>query len=451
MPKKPTPGPDLSYIAEGLRPLAVEIDKVSTLEKNPRKHDRKNLEVIRGSLERFGQQKPIVVNEHGVVIAGNGTLVAARRLGWTHVAASVSTLDGDEAVAFTVADNRASDTSTNDRGVLGDILGDLPSDLRLAAGYEPVDLIGLLKPEKEKEEMDPDAPATQDPDEPVVSVLGDIWIMGDHRLICGDAEDPDTVARVLGGGKPNLMVTDPPYGVRYKPEWREAALGGKVFAKGAVQNDDRADWRNAYALFPGEVVYVWHSGTRSAEFHISLEACDFIVRTQVVWVKERFAVSRGRFHHQAEPLFVGTKVAADDLADQPPPLPDPAHELAAYGVRRGGTDNWQGSRKESSVWFIKMVKNTTGHGTQKPVECMRRPMVLSSEAGEEVYDPFLGSGTTVIAGEMCGRRVRGCEIDPAYADIIVRRWEEFTGREAVHQDGRTFAEVQQVRLAELSA
>ena len=254
---------------------------------------------------------------------------------------------------------------------------------------------------------------------------GDVWLLGQHRLMCGDATDPRDVARVLNGVLPHLMVTDPPYGVDYDPDWRNHAarysrgmgnvIGGT--ALGRVSNDDRADWRDAWALFPGEVVYEWHPpGPLQVAHHNALTAAGFQVRAQIIWAKSHLVIGRGNFHLQHEPCW--------------------------YAVREGGTSHWQGDRTQSTLWTIdKPMKSETGHSAQKPVECMRRPLVNNSRAGEAVYDPFIGSGTTIIAAEMTGRVCHAIEINPAYCDVTVRRWQAFTGLDARLEYGDSFAAV----------
>jgi DNA modification methylase len=242
---------------------------------------------------------------------------------------------------------------------------------------------------------------------------------GGHRLLCGDSTVATDVERVLGGVEPHLMVTDPPYGVEYDPGWRNKAKFGDGYshsgrALGEVKNDDRADWREAWALFPGTVVYVWHGSAHTSEVQASLEACDFYVRTQIIWAKSQLVIGRGHYHAQHEPCW--------------------------YAVRKGATGHWTGDRKQTTLWQIdKNRKSETGHSTQKPVECMKRPIENNSSPGQAVYEPFSGSGTTIIAAEMTGRVAHAIEITPAYVDVAVKRWAEFTGKQAaLDGDGRDF-------------
>jgi len=220
------------------------------------------------------------------------------------------------------------------------------------------------------------------------------------------------------------MVTDPPYGVEYDAEWRaRAGVNTLTAAHGKVLNDDNADWRDAWALFPGDVAYVWHAGVYSSVVAESLVACDFTVRSQIIWAKNQLVMSRGHYHWQHEPCW--------------------------YAVKNGATGHWYGDRKQTTLWQIdKPPKSETGHSTQKPIECMRRPILNNSKRGDAIYEPFCGSGTTLIACEMEGRQCFAVELNPAYVDVIIRRWQKFTGQKAVLEEGgKSFEELSQERLA----
>jgi DNA modification methylase len=245
-------------------------------------------------------------------------------------------------------------------------------------------------------------------------------VLGRHRLACGDSTVAATVAQALGGLSPVLMAVDPPYGVAYTPSWRHRAGVNRSKRVGKVQNDDRADWREAWALFPGDVAYVWHGALHSSTVVDSLAACGFAMRAQIIWAKERLVLGRGDYHWQHEPCW--------------------------YAVRDRG--HWKGGRKQTTLWQIssRAQDTDTVHGTQKPVECMRRPMEHSSAAGQAVYDPFCGSGTTIIAAEMCGRACCAIELSPLYVDVAVRRWQAFTGEVArLETTGESFAAIAQQR------
>lgn len=297
----------------------------------------------------------------------------------------------------------------------------------LAAGWGKTDLLnwGMELPAsfglQTKGRSDPDE--TPEPPATPVSKLGDVWVLGRHRLVCGDSTDPAAVAKALNGARPHLMVTDPPYGVNYDPTWRvRAGVNMATAAKGLVRNDHRADWRAAWALFKGDVAYVWHGGAHAHTVADSLIACDFEVRSQIIWNKGRLVIGRSDYHWQHEPCW--------------------------YVVREGRKGHYVGDRKQTTVWDIpKPKKNETDHSTQKPLECMKRPIENNSKVGDGVYEPFSGSGTTIIAGEMTGRHVHAIELAPEYVDVAVMRWEQFTGQKAVHEEtGLTFEALSNERL-----
>jgi DNA modification methylase len=203
------------------------------------------------------------------------------------------------------------------------------------------------------------------------------------------------------------MVTDPPYGVAYDPAWRNRAGVSTTARTGKVMNDDRADWREAWALFPGDVAYVWYAAVHATTVAESLLASGFEMRAQIVWSKPRFTLGRGDYHWQHEPCW--------------------------YAVRKAARGHWQGARDQSTIWPIGTAgaeDSATTHGTQKPVEVMRRSIVNNSARGDVIYEPFAGSGTTLIAAETVGRACLAIELDPLYCDVITTRWEVFSGRKA---------------------
>lgn len=381
----------------------VPIDSLTPDPGNVRRHGPRNLAAIRASLERFGQQRPLVVDADGVVRAGNGTLEAARALGWTEVAIVRSDLDGIDLEAYAIADNRSAELAAWSE--------DLGSSLeRLMAGGVDLDAVGFSDDEMRRliggataEVETPEAP--KDP----ITQRGDMWLLGEHRLLCGDSTSAEDVARLLGGAMPGLMVTDPPYGVNYDPAWRNraAAEGHLAYSArrvGQVPNDDRADWSDAWRLFPGDVICSWHpAGAPSLVHAAALQDSGFILRMQIIWAKSNFPIGRGDYHVRHEPCW--------------------------YAVRKGAKARRTDDRTQTTLWEINLDANVSGgHSTQKPLECMARPM--RNHDIREVYDPFLGSGTSLIAAEQLGRRCFAMEIDPGYCDVAVARWESQSGNKA---------------------
>ena len=404
------------------------IGRLVEYERNPRKNDTV-VDQMAAAIREFGFRTPIVAKSDGLVIDGHLRLKAARKLGLTEVPVALADeLTDAQIKAFRLLANRSANWAEWDNDLLRVELGDLK-----AFGF-PLELTGFSMPEigaifadKTDGLTDPDD-APEPPADPV-SRLGDVWLLGGHRLVCGDSTKAADVAKALGGAKPHLMVTDPPYGVSYDPDWRNRAdrANGKPYgasAVGLVQNDDRSDWSGAYRLFRGDVAYVWApGGPTQFEFYRTLVESGLCVRAQLIWAKQQFPIGRGNYHVQHEPCL--------------------------YAVRKGQTAHWDGGRKQTTLWRIdKPHKSETGHSTQKPIECMKRPIENNSQPGDAVYEPFSGSGTTIIAGEMAGRKVHAIEISPIYVDVAVTRWQNFTGKQAtLEATSETFAQTKITRAS----
>ncbi len=379
--------------------------------RNARTHSEAQVALIAGSIREFGFNNPVLVDGQNGIIAGHGRVLAAQKLGLAAVPTiELTHLSEAQKRAYILADNRLAEQAGWDRELLGLELADL-SELGIDLaniGFEGAELDALL----DHGSADPNEEATPDVPDAPVSRPGDLWQLGGHRLMCGDATDPAAVGRLLNGVTPHLMVTDPPYGVSYDPEWRNRVGASETKRTGKVLNDDRADWREAWALFPGEVAYVWHGALHAGTVADSLHASGFDIRSQIIWAKDRLVLSRGHYHWQHEPCW--------------------------YAVR--GKGHWSGDRTQTTLWTIpnRDQDAATVHGTQKPVECMRRPMLNNSSAGQAIYEPFAGSGTTIIAAESCGRVCLAMDLDPAYVDVAVQRWQAFTGKQATRGDGVAF-------------
>ncbi len=403
------------------RPLAGLIPYA----RNSRTHSEAQVAQIAASIKEFGFTNPVLVDADGGIIAGHGRVMAARVLGLQLVPCiALGHLTAAQRRAYVIADNRLALNAGWDEEMLRLEVADLQHE-----GVD-LDLLGFTVDELQALLADPGSEGLTDPDEAPaapekpVTVLGDVWVLGRHRIVCGDSTDATVVAKALNGVTPHLMVTDPPYGVEYSAGWRNEAMPAKNDPKrwkdgagratGAVLNDGNADWRDAWALFPGDVAYVWHAGNMAHVVAESLIASALEIRAQIIWAKSQFVIGRGHYH--------------------------PHHEPCWYAVRKGATGHWGGDRKQSTLWQIdKPRKSETGHSTQKPVECMKRPIENNSSAGQAVYEPFSGSGTTIIAAEQTGRCCHAIELSPAYVDVAVKRWQTFTGKQAtLEADGRTF-------------
>src|SRR5258705_1676083 len=377
-------------------------DRLIPSPRNARTHSDAQVAEIAGSIRTFGFTNPILVGEEGDVVAGHGRLAAARRLALKEVPVILlAGLNEFQRRQLVLADNKIALNAGWDLEMLHLELKDLSgmgADLSLL-GFTAQELAIALNAGNEPGLTDENE--VPEVAEIAISAPGDIWCLGPHRIACGDSTDPETVSALLGDAKPPLMVTDPPYGVEYDPAWRHRLGVNKSIKRGKVKNDERADWAEAWALFPGNIAYVWHGALHAATVAESLERMGFTIRAQIIWAKERLVMSRGDYHWQHEPCW--------------------------YAVRQKG--HWTGDRKQTTLWTIPSGGQDaeTKHSTQKPVECMRRPMLNNSEAGDAVYEPFSGSGTTLIAAQAAGRTFFGVGIDPLYVDVAIRRWQAFTG------------------------
>jgi DNA modification methylase len=289
---------------------------------------------------------------------------------------------------------------------------DFDAGLSLDQFFDSHEMAALLAQLAPQTDRDPDAlPAMRATEVKTGDVLG----LGGHRLVCGDCTRPEIVSALIGSDVPLLAVSDPPYGVELDGSWREG-VGGKfggrpLKMRGAVLNDDRADWLAAWSLFPGDVAYVWCASLRLPDAWRGIVAAGFAVRAVPVWAKPSLTISRGHYHHQYEPFI--------------------------YAVRRGSTARWCGDRSQATLWQIAGMnpaggsrETKLGHPTQKPVECMARPMRNHGVPGDFVFDPFVGSGTSVIAAQRERRRCLAVELEPAFVQMCIDRFETFTGERA---------------------
>lgn len=380
----------------------IPIKKLKLNEKNPRKIDKDQFEKLCKNIENdpeYFNMRPCLVNEtkEGMIIyAGNQRLRAAKKLGKKDVPCIVTNdIDPELLKKRVVLDNIHH--GEHDYDILSSLyeahelidLGMLEKDLHLDAATliegDAEDESEILEPAK---------------DEDAETKLGDVYELNQHRIVCGDSTLPDYVQKCLNGNEPILMVTDPPYGVEYDPNLNKKAGQKKL---GKVLNDDKANWALSFFQFPGSVAYVWSSDKFAFDTVTGLIQAEFSIIGQIIWVKPSLVLSQGDYHSQHEPCW--------------------------YANKKGHNHNWKGDRKQTSVWEIQKVnkhsKNQDGrteHGTQKPIECMAKPIRNNTSQGEGVYDPFLGSGTTLIAAEQLSRVCYGIELSPAYVDIIVARW-----------------------------
>jgi DNA modification methylase len=418
------------------------IDKPIPYARNSRKIPDRAIDKVAASIKEFGWRQAIVVDKDGVIICGHTRLLAARKLGLKQVPVHVAdNLTSAQVKAYRLMDNRSHEETEWDLELLGPELEELHAldfDLELT-GFDPNEIDDFLS--------DPDVddranlvPPT--PDHPATK-LGDLWLCGKHRILCGDATAPNAVARLCGKSAPLVLITDPPYGIELDSEWRDrAGLNGhgpaepsymKKRTEGhtntSISSDTRADWSEAFALVPSlQVGYVWHASKFTREVLDGLLRIGFLHHQQIIWNKGRAVLTRTPYWFAHEP---------------------------AWFVRKKNAP-WYGKAGENStVWEVpspKFIMNSSkeekfDHPTQKPLELMRRPILNHTKRGAVVYDPFLGSGTSMMAAEVTERVCFGIDIDPRYVDVAVVRWQDYSGKEAtLDGDGRTFDEIKASRI-----
>ena len=409
------------------RPVASLVPYAS----NARTHTPAQIDLIARSISAFGFTNPILVDGEKGIIAGHARFQAAQKLRLPEVPTiELSWLTPAERQAYVIADNQTAIAGSGwDAEMLRLELGDLKElgfDLSLT-GFGEFEL-GTLLADKTEGLTDPDdAPAV--PTHPVTQ-SGDLWLLGRHRLLCGDSTSAADVERLLAGAAPHLMVTDPPYGVNYDPAWRNEAAEGKIGQKkstravGQVANDDRADWRDAWALFLGTVAYVWHAGTKAGIVQDSLDACGFEARAQIVWAKNNFAIGRGHYHCKHEPCW--------------------------YMVRKGSAGAWSGDRTQTTLWQIDKqpeIRDRARHTEAGRVhEAPDREQLLAGTGGLRAVQRLRHHDHRSRDDRA---RLLAIEISPAYVDVAVKRWEEFSGKRAtLAGDGRSFDQIAAERVAQ---
>lgn len=422
-------------------PLQIEywpIGRLKPYEKNPRKNDQAVARMV-ASIQEFGFAVPILARSSGEVVDGHLRLKAALKLGLTELPViCCDSWTEAQVKAFRIMVNRSVTWAEWDKSLLTMEFQELKGmnfDLALT-GFEPGEL----------ERFMPGAAATEDEVPPVpiapVSRPGDLWLCGNHRVLCGDATSRDDVNRLLEARAPILMVTDPPYGVSLDSEWRDrAGLNGCGPAEASylkkrtaghtettISGDTRADWSEAFELVVSLLVaYVWHASAYTLEVLQGLIRIDFLYPQQIIWNKNVAALTRTHYWYKHEPCWYVRKKNA-------PWFGKPGENLTVWDAI--SPKMIMGGSKEEKY----------DHPTQKPVELMRKSIINHTVAGDLVYDPFLGSGTTLAAAEVTGRRCLGLEIDPKYVDVVVERWQKLSGKEATLEGvGATFAHVRDGR------
>jgi len=413
-----------------LRPMVKHIElwligKLVPFARNPRTHSDAQVAQIAASIAEFGFNNPILVDTHAGIIAGHGRLLAARKLGLEEVPVIVlDHLSDAQKRAYIIADNKLAENAGWDDELLRSELAALQRegfDVGLT-GFEDEELARLLAAQNALEGLTDEDAVPALPETPI-SRTGDPWVLGDHKLLVGDATSAHDVSVLMAGDAADLVFTDPPYNVDYEG-YTEQCL--KIRGDRMSDTDFKQFLENAFRSYraivkSGASLYVCHSSSWQREFQNALETAGFEMRCQVIWAKNTFAWGFGRYKFQHEPLF--------------------------YCHVAGQKDPWYGDKSQSTLWEEKKPSANRLHPTMKPVELIERALVNSSKAGDLVADLFGGSGSTLIACERRGRVARLMELDSRYADVICRRYQEYTGKDAVLEaDGRAFDEIAQERL-----
>jgi DNA modification methylase len=389
-----------------LKQLLVPIDELRPYARNPRRGD---LEAIKQSLRRNNQYQAIVVNRRtGEVLVGSHRLRAAKELGWKEIAATYVDVDDEQAKRIVLADNRTSDLAGYDEAALAALLQELPE--LDGTGYDEQALGELLDEVTPVELPGAEEEVPPTPAKPRTR-RGDLYRLGRHRLLCGDATCAADYGRLLGSERPQVLVTDPPYGISY-----EGKTSRRLRIHGDEGNRLEALLEGAFgcvdgALAPGAALYVFHpAGPGSLSFAGCFQAQGWQLRQLLVWVKDSLVLGRSDYHYRHEPILYGFKPASGRLG-------------------RGG-EGWYGSNAEQTVLEFPRPRASHEHPTMKPPELLAVALRNSSRRGERVLDPFAGSGSTLVAAEALGREARLIELDPAYCDVIVERFERLTGERA---------------------
>lgn len=419
-PGEPAPRPKtFNKIAPALKPHIVPIDSLTPDPNNARLHPDRNLESIMDSLAFYGQVKPVVVRDQtGVVMAGNGTMAAAKAMGWTKLAAIRVPMTDAEAAGYGLADNRTAELARWDFEVVARLDRIISEAGGQNVGWSIEELTALrmdLVPRHVSPDKIPDTPSIP------VSRIGDLWSLGDHRLMCGDATDARLCKKLFGGKRFLLLATDPPYGVdfvgqKYNPRAKAwAGIKGdrvqgeklesfiETFLAAWIPNADR---RSAFYFWTAAMQegYAALQGIKNAGLH---------VQSQVIWVKNTLVLGQADYHWK--------------------------HENCWYAFWKGEKHNWYGGRDKTSVWEVDKVANASYlHPMQKPTKLYETPMEHHTRPGEIVAEPFAGSGTQFIAAQTLGRVCYGMELDPVYCDVTLQRWADFTGLDPLRSDGASF-------------
>lgn len=417
--------------------LRIRVDELIPFEGNPREHDAEQLRLLQKSLGKYGLAAlPVVQKGTLRILAGHGRVEALKIAGHGELEIPVVAVDlsDEDATAYTLADNRLTDLSSWNVPQLQHLLeelGETGFDLE-CAGFTEDALAELQSMEFVEDEgslqNDPDD-APPCPEVPA-SLLGDLYLLGRHRLLCGDATDPGDVAQLMDGQVADMVLTDPPYAVAYESSAKNLKASGKA----SILNDAMGEKEfegflhlvfQSYGKIAAKhaAFYIWHPSRYQRAFEDAMNAAGIVQRAQIVWVKNAASFGFSQYKWKHELCLMGAR------EDEVPLIYVDAHETAFYAFKKSESPFWKGDRSQTTVW---QVARETGyvHPTQKPIELLRKALTNSSKPQHLVVDFFGGSGSTLMACEVMGRRCFSMELDPKFVDVIVQRWEGATGKKA---------------------
>lgn len=405
----------------------MEISRVRPYEKNAKKHPKKQVEQVAASIKEFGFNQPLVVDRNGVVIVGHGRLEAAKLLGMTDVPVVEVDLTEEQAKAYRLADNKLNESEW-DMKLAVDELKELSGEMQVLTGF---DLDLLIEPDEKDDEIPENAPAK--------SKLGDLYELGNHRVLCGDSTKSDDVERLMDGKKADMVFTDPPYNVNYEGDGKNTS--------NTILNDKMSD--SSFDIFLGEVFkryseisktgggwYVFHSSSTQHQFQKAIENAGWNVKTQIIWNKPTASMGWGDYRYKHEPMFYCGKENTQFFGDRTGTTIWDFHRHEKDLVRWAKKCLQADKAGKTTIWTMKR-ESVLGykHPTQKPVELISYAVHNSSKAEDLIVDLFLGSGATLITAEKTGRICYGMELDPKYVDVIVQRYVDYTGNENIKRNG----------------
>lgn len=395
----------------------LPISHLKPYEKNARKHTDKDVEAIVSSIREFGFSDPIGIWGENLIVEGHGRLQAAKKLGMDKVPCiRLDHLTDEQRRAYALAHNKTAELSAWDTDLLGSELADIFDIDMTGFGFDAADSTKVREDDFEPE-----------PPENPVARVGDIYQLGRHRLMCGDSTVADNVFKLCGGAVMDMLLTDPPYNVDYK------GTAGKIKNDNMASDDFRCFLRDAFlaarrVMKPGAAFHIWHAETEGYNFRGACADAGLTCRQQLIWVKSSQTLGRQDFQRMYEGVLTGDTFIDEEMISS-------GYEPCLYGWKDGAGHTWYKKRKEKDVLFFDKPRSSEDHPTMKPILLFDYEMKCNTKIGDNVLDLFAGSGTAIMAAEQNGRNAYSMEFDPKFVDVIIKRWETFTGQEAVRLNG----------------